>query len=109
MNVAQQNPVNLAEARVVRAAHRASGIVEYPGPVRVLEHERAIIAAKFAVVTAQRRNLHILRPGRRGANDCSHGERKPEQPSSSSHTEHLHRKNLSGAMKSLISGAYPNN
>ncbi|MNC88051.1 hypothetical protein D3C83_38320 [compost metagenome] len=52
VDVRQQHGINLAEPRVVRAAHREPGVVEDPGAVGVLEDHGPVEGAELAVMAA---------------------------------------------------------
>jgi hypothetical protein len=66
VHVREQHRVDPAEARVVRAAHRAPGVVKDARAVGILEHQRAVERAELAVVAAERGDLDAgpLRIGR---------------------------------------------
>ena len=65
VRVADQDGVDLAEARIIRAAHRASGVVQDARAVRILENHGAVQPTELAVVAAERRHLDDAL-GRRG-------------------------------------------
>ena len=64
MQVANQDYVDLAEAWIIGARHRAPGVIEDAGAVWVFEHHRPVESAEFSVMAAERRDFH---PGRGGA------------------------------------------
>jgi hypothetical protein len=60
VHVADEDDVDLAEARIGRAGDRAARVVEDARAVRVLEDERAVLRAELAVDAAERRHLDGL-------------------------------------------------
>ena len=74
VDVAEQHRVDVAEARIVRAAHRTPGIVEDARAVGVLEHQRAVEPAELTVVAAERGDLDGARGQRlaSGQNERGH-------------------------------------
>lgn len=61
VHMADQHHIDPAQAGIIRAGHRAPGIVEQPGAVRVLQQKGAIESAELAVMTAQRSDFDNVR------------------------------------------------
>ena len=72
--MADQDGVDLAEARVGAPGHGAARIVEQPRAVGVFQDQRAVEAAELALVAAERRDLDLARgPGRAGGQGGNDG------------------------------------
>ena len=61
MHVADEDDVDLTQARIVRSGDGATSVVEYACAVRILEDQRPVLRAKFAILTAEWRHLHVGR------------------------------------------------
>src|SRR5690606_38191410 len=87
--------VDLAEPRIVGAAHRAPGVVEDAGAVGILEDERPVERAELAVMAAERSDLHVLGQRRGGKAEGAEGEQGGQDAShglvSWSFCDHCHR------------------
>ena len=64
VDMAEEHGVDLAQPRIAAAAHRASDVVKDPGAVRILENYRPVERTELAVMTAERRDFHVLRCSR---------------------------------------------
>ena len=72
VHMADKDDVDLAQARIVRASHSSTRIVEHTGAVWVFKNKRAVLRAELAVYAAQRSDLDGLGKGWSGQSsaDC---------------------------------------
>ena len=81
VGVGQENDVDPAEARILRARHRLSSVVKDAHAGRIFEDRRPVSTAKLAGMRAQRRDLDVLCPGRRPRGQCQHTNRTNDMAS----------------------------
>jgi hypothetical protein len=64
--VTQENDVQIAEARIVRAGHGLPGVIQYAHAARVFKDRRAIRIAELTWMRPDRRDLDVLCDGWKG-------------------------------------------
>jgi hypothetical protein len=76
VHVTHQDGVDLAEPWILRARHRATGVIEKPRAVGVLENHRTVEFTELAVVASQRSDFHVRRYSRLCGHDQNAGNGK---------------------------------